>query len=128
MEKKVKLKNKIMPSDFSVEITDTSSPNAKIVVLRGELDESVLDDLRSRLDSIWNDANIQIFIFNLHDLEFINSKGIGFLVSVHSHLAKDKRQLILADAQEAVMDVVSLVGLTSIIPYYATLDEALAKI
>jgi len=117
-----------MPADFSVEITDTSSPNAKIVALKGELDESVLDDLKAQLDPIWNDANIQTFIFNLHDLEFINSKGIGFLVSVHSHLAKDKRHLVIADAQEAVMDVVSLVGLTSIIPYHATLDEAIASL
>jgi len=117
-----------MPSDFSAEVTDTSNPSAKVVVLKGELDESVLDNLRAQLEPIWDDTNIKTFILNLHDLEFINSKGIGFLVSIHSHLAKDKRQLVMADAQEAVMDVVSLVGLTSVIPYHATLDEALAAL
>jgi anti-anti-sigma factor len=115
-----------MPSDFKVEISDTSSPAAKLVTLSGELDESVLDDFRSKLDAIWNDQNIRIIVFNLHDLQFINSKGIGFFVSVHSHLAKDKRRLMLAEAQEAVMDVMSLVGLTSIIPHYETLHEVLS--
>jgi anti-anti-sigma factor len=117
-----------MPSDFSAEIADTSNPGAKIIALKGELDESVLDNLRAQLEPIWNNASVQTFIFNLHDLEFINSKGIGFLVSIHSHLARGKRHLIIVDAQEAVMDVISLVGLTSIISYYDTLDEALASL
>jgi anti-anti-sigma factor len=117
-----------MSPDFIVEINDTLNPSAKIMVLKGELDETVLDNFKVKLEPVWDDSKIQTFIFNLHDLEFINSKGIGFLVSVHSHLAKDKRRLIIVDAQEAVMDVITLVGLTSIIPYYATIEEALANI
>lgn len=117
-----------MPSDFSTEIIDTSNPDTKVIMLRGELDESVIDVLRAKIDPIWDDINIKNFIFNLHDLEFINSKGIGFFVSVHSHLAKEKRRLILAEAQDAVMDVMSLVGLTSIIPHYEILEEALSNL
>jgi anti-anti-sigma factor len=117
-----------MPSDFSAEVTDTSNPDAKVITLKGELDESVLDYFKTQLDPIWNDENVRVFIFDLQNLEFINSKGIGFLVSVHSHLAKNRRRLILAAAQETVMDVMSLVGLTSIIPHYEALDEALANL
>ncbi len=117
-----------MPSDFIVEINDTSNPSAKIVALKGELDEAVLDDFKTKLDPVSNDTKIQTIIFNLHDLEFINSKGIGFLVSIHTHLAKDKRHLVIVDAQEAVMDVITLVGLNSIIPYHDTLEEAIASL
>ncbi len=114
-----------MSPDFIVEINDTSNPSAKLIILKGELDETVVDDFKAKLDTVLDDAKNQVFILNLHDLEFINSKGIGFLVSIHSHLAKDKRRLVIVDAQEAVMDVISLVGLNSIIPYYATIDEAI---
>ena len=117
-----------MPSDFSAEVQDSSNPEAKIIVLKGEFDESVLEGLKTQIDPLLTDVNIKTLLFNFHDLEFINSKGIGFLVSIHTHLAKDGRKMVIADAQEAVMDVVSLVGLTSIIPYYATLDEAIASL
>jgi len=117
-----------MTSDFSVDISDSSDPTAKIAFLHGELDESKLEDLSKALDPIQNDAKAKALILNLHNLEFINSKGIGFIVSAHTHFAKDKRKLILVDAQEAVMDVVTLVGLTSIIPYFNTVDEALNNI
>ena len=117
-----------MPSEFSVDITDSTSPAIKVVSLKGELDESVLDSLKTQLDPLLDDASVLTIILNFKDLEFINSKGIGFLVSVHTHLSKDARKMVMVAASEAVMDVISLVGLTSIIPYFATLDEAVATL
>ncbi|MBU0577273.1 STAS domain-containing protein [Patescibacteria group bacterium] len=117
-----------MPSDFSVDISDSSDPSVRLANLHGELDESKLEDLRKALDPVWDDTKVEALIFDMHDLEFINSKGIGFVVSAYTHFAKNKRKFILVDAQEAVMDVVSLVGLTSIIPYYDTLDEAISNL
>ena len=113
-----------MASEFSVQITDGSA-GVKIVALAGEMDESNLEGLRAKLDPVLNDASVQTVIFHLKDLNFINSKGIGYIVSVHTHLAKDKRKLILAEAQEAGMDVMSLVGLTTIIQYTPTLQEVI---
>jgi len=117
-----------MPSDFSSEFTSSSNPSVKIVTLRGELDESVLESFKEELVKIMENMELKSLVFNLRDLDFINSKGIGFIVWVHSHLTKDGRHLILADAKEAVMDVMNLVGLTTIIPYYVTLDEAVSAL
>ena len=113
-----------MSSELSIEIKEGKIPSIKIIKPVGELDEYDLDELRKDIDPILADKNINIIIFDLSDLEFINSKGIGYLVSVHTHLSKDQRKLVFVDAQEVVMDVISLVGLTSIIPYFTTLDEA----
>ena len=117
-----------MAAEFSVDVTDSANPAAKVLVFKGEFDESVLESLKAQLDPLLNDANIQALVLNFHDLEFINSKGIGFLVSMHTHLTKDGRKMLMADAQQAVMDVVSLVGLTTIIPYFATVDDAVASL
>jgi len=114
-----------MSSDFSVEITDGNNPNTKVVHLSGELDEVSIEKLRTYVDPILEDKNVVKLIFDFAKLEFINSKGIGYLVSVHTHLAKDGRTLMLAGAVEPVMDVIALVGLTTIIPYYSTLSDAL---
>ena len=114
-----------MSSDFSSEVTDGNGPHVKIVRLNGELDEVSIEKLKTYIDPLLEDKTVTKVIFDFSNLEFINSKGIGYLVSVHTHLAKDGRSLIIAAAVEPVMDVISLVGLVTIIPYYATLEDAL---
>jgi len=114
-----------MSSPFEVEITEGSSPSVKIVKLIGELDEVTMEDLKVRIDPLLEDQSNHQIVLDLEKLQFINSKGIGYLVSIRTHLAKDGRTLILAAASEPVMDVISLVGLTNIMPYYDTLEEAL---
>ncbi len=117
-----------MPSELLITIQDAGTPNAKVVALSGELDESNLDQIRTQLDPVLTDVSITKVLLDLTGLQFINSKGIGYIVSVHTHLSKDQRVLSMAAANEAVMDVISLVGLTSIIPYFATMDEALSSL
>lgn len=117
-----------MTSNFSIEIQENQNQALKIITLSGELDESNLEELRNKFEVFFNDVSIKTFIFDLSALEFINSKGIGFLVSIQTHLAKDKRRLMMAGAKEAVMDVIILVGLTSIIPHYKTVEEAINNV
>jgi len=113
-------------ADLTVSISDGPNPSAKVVALAGEMDETNLEALKPQLDTLLNDPNVKFIVLDLSQLEFINSKGIGYLVSIHTHLSKDQREMILAGATEAVMDVISLVGLTTIIKYFNTIEEALA--
>jgi len=111
-------------TELSATISDGASPNVKVVALMGEMDESSIEGLKQNLDPILNDTNIKSLILDLSKLKFINSKGIGYLVSIHTHLSKDQRVLILTGANEEVMDVITLVGLTTIIKYFNTVEEA----
>lgn len=113
-----------MSHDFSAEITNTNKSGTMLVHLKGELDEMSVEDLRKVIEPSLNDQRVNELIFDFSDLEFINSKGIGYIVSVHTHLAKDGRSMKIANANEPVMDVISLVGLTTIIPYHSTVEEA----
>ena len=115
-------------AELSVNIQDGPNPSAKVAALVGEMDESSLETVKPQIDAVMNDANVKSLILDLTQLSFINSKGIGYLVSIHTHLSKDQRVLILAGANEEVMDVISLVGLTTIVKYFNTLDEATASI
>ncbi len=116
-----------MSSDFSVEVTDGKGPEVKVLHISGELDEVSVEQLKGHVDPFLNDKSVSELVFDFGKLEFINSKGIGYLVSIHTHLAKDGRSMAIAAASEPVMDVISLVGLTNIIPYHQSLDEALNK-
>lgn len=112
-----------MGAELMTQITDGPNDAVKIVRFSGEMDEASLESVRTELATLLSDQSVATVIFDLAGLEFINSKGIGYLVSVHTHLAKNKRKLIVVAAQDPVMDVISLVGLTSIIAYYPTIEE-----
>ncbi|PIZ71754.1 hypothetical protein COY07_04350 [Candidatus Peregrinibacteria bacterium CG_4_10_14_0_2_um_filter_43_11] len=113
-----------MSTQLSIAFGESPDPAVKVVTLTGEMDEISLETLKNQMDPVLNDSAIKAVIFDLQNLSFINSKGIGYLVAVHTHLAKDHRKLLLARAQEAVMDVISLVGLTSIIPHFESPEKA----
>lgn len=115
-------------SEISVILSDASVPGVKVISLTGEMDESSLEGLKDQLNPLLVDVNIKVMLFDFSQLEFINSKGIGYLVSIHTHLSKDQREMIITHANEAVMDVISLVGLTTIIKYFNTVEEALQNI
>ncbi|MFH0820238.1 MAG: STAS domain-containing protein [Candidatus Peregrinibacteria bacterium] len=115
-----------MTSELIIKISDSPKPEAKVVSFAGEMDETNVEQARKDLTPLLNDSSIKTLVFDFKNLKFINSKGIGYLVSVHTHLAKDHRKLVLTQAQEAVMDVINLIGLTSIISYYETVEEALS--
>lgn len=112
-------------SDLIIDVKDGPSAAVKIISLVGEMDEGNINLLQNKLEPFLNDSNIETILFDLSKMEFINSKGIGYFVSIHTHLAKDNRIMILTGASEPVMDVISLVGLTMIIKYFDTLEEAL---
>ena len=113
-----------MASILSFKIRDSKSSSVKVIQLNGEMDETALDEIKQAVDPLLNDPHLHQLIFDLTELQFINSKGIGYLVSVHTHLAKDGRSMVMTNATQPVMDVITLVGLTGIIPYYPTLEEA----
>jgi len=115
-------------TDINVTITETANAEARAVALSGELDEVSVDTVKAQLDTVINDTGVKYLILDFTDLSFINSKGIGFLVWIHTHLAKEQRQLMLVAANEAVMDVISLVGLPTIVPYHKDVEEALANL
>ena len=115
-------------AELTVSVSDGANSAIKVVSIAGEMDESNLESLKPQLDPLLNDMNVKTLLLDLRQLEFINSKGIGYLVSIHTHLSKDQRAIVLAGANEAVMDVISLVGLTSIIKYFNTMEEALASL
>lgn len=114
-------------SDFSVQVSNQSTDVLKVLALTGEMDETTLADVRTQVDPFLMDTNVKTIIFDVTNLNYINSKGIGYLVAVHTHLSKDQRTLVLAGASESVMDVIQLVGLTSIIRCVDTVEEALAS-
>ena len=117
-----------MATSLEIKAQESGKPGYTVVALEGEIDESSLPRLKEFMEPLADSSGLKGLVMDLENLEFINSKGIGYLVSLHAHLTHQGRSFALANAREAVMDVMGLVGLTQIIPYYATPKEALQKL
>jgi len=99
-------------------------PQVKVMTFKGQIDESNLADASAKIDKIINDAETRYLMLNFKELEFINSKVIGYLASLYSTSAEKGKKIMIVEANENIMDILSLVGLTTIIDHYKTLAEA----
>ncbi len=102
----------------------TELPAARVATFEGQVDESNLDYMKSIIDPLVADEAVRYVILDFAKLSFINSKVIGYLASLYSRLAEKGKKLVFAQAPEAITDIITLVGLTKIIPSCPTLQEA----
>lgn len=114
-----------MPDCIRIE---TIGPGAFVAHLKGEIDVTVLPQLEGVLKPLLEKAELKILVLHCRDLRFIDSKVVGFMAYLRTNFAKNKRQLFLAETNETVNDILSLVGLNQIIPHFGTLQEALKSL
>ncbi|MBI5412563.1 STAS domain-containing protein [Candidatus Peregrinibacteria bacterium] len=100
----------------------------QIIQFKGILDENTASAARSTLDQLVQGAVFSYLIFDLTELSYINSKGIGFLVSVHAHISKNNQKLVLVNPNESVNDVLTLVGVNTIMNCFASPEEAIQSL
>lgn len=115
-----------MSSQVLVNISDIDhKPHIRLVTLRGQVDESNLHLLEGQLNPLVSHDEVKILIFNFRDLEFINSRVIGYLLSVYSAMAEKDKRMAIVESNDQIMSILSLVGLTTLIGHYGNLPEAL---
>lgn len=99
-----------------------------IIHMAGEVDVTALPELESVAKPILENADIKNFVLDFKELLFIDSKIVGFMAYLYTTLMHSHRKLIFAAANETVNDILTLVGLTGIIPSFASVDEVISKL
>lgn len=97
----------------------------KLIRIVGQLDESNVDEQAKSIYQVI-ESGIQglSLIFDFTGLEYMNSKSIGYLTDWYSKISASGGKVVIASARENILDILQVVGLTQLIPAYATLDEA----
>lgn len=67
------------------------------------------------------------FIFDLGGVDWMNSSGLGLLISAHTTARSSGAEMKLARATEKITSLLVITKLNSVFETYETLDEALAK-
>lgn len=95
------------------------------VRVEGELDLSVADQLKQRLDAAAAD-DVEVLV-SLERCDFIDSSGIAAIVSAQKLLASRGRKLLICGPSRQVSRVLTVTGLNHVGLVYASAEEALAE-
>lgn len=113
-------------------MTSVSHPyngNTKVAVI--ELADQVIGgvdalDFTASVTAIIRDGGNHI-ILNLHNVEIINSTGLGMIVSAHTNVRKHGGMLTLVEVPQRVNKLLEMTQLTSIFTIMPTIADALQR-
>ena len=116
-------------TEATITIEDYQIPNTesiiKIANISGQLDESNVDDKIQKLYEIIEQIpNGLKLLLNLENLDYMNSKTIGYLTDVYGKTTKGSGLVVIANAKDNIIDILKVVGLTQLVKTFKTLDEA----
>jgi anti-anti-sigma factor len=92
-------------------ITAVPGDTVCTLVLQGEVDLAVADDILALGTVSLAEATTQTLILNLHAVTFIDSSAIGTLIRLRNLAAESNKHLQLAHVPHRVRHVLTLTGL-----------------
>jgi anti-anti-sigma factor len=95
-----------------------------IIYLSGRLDLSSGNKLKEEVKGILNSGKPSVHL-NLKDVEFVNSSGLGALVSIMKETRIHRGRLTLSDMADYVREIFDITQLSHIFEIFATEQEAL---
>jgi stage II sporulation protein AA (anti-sigma F factor antagonist) len=87
-----------------------------VVYPQGELDHHSALELREELDALIRDEQIQKLVFDMRDLTFMDSSGIGVLIGRYRILSRRGGSVSVCNMSPQVDKLFTLSGLHRIIP------------
>lgn len=98
---------------------------AKLVKFQGQLDESNVDEKAKIIYQLLEQHPQNLYLlFDFEELEYMNSKSIGYLTDWYGKITEGKGKIVIAKTRNNILDILQVVGLTQLINCYPTLDEA----
>ena len=109
--------------DLGLEVTERG--NVAVLALRGEVDVSSAPRLRQRLVELATEGRAWVVV-DLSAVEFLDSTGLGILVSGLRRFRLLGGDLTLAGAQPRILRVLEMTRLDRAFDVYASVDAAVA--
>jgi anti-sigma B factor antagonist len=97
-----------------------------LVVHEERIDAHNSGELKTYLLHLLEQSNARIIV-QLNEVRFIDSSGLGALLSGHKNALAKSGQLVLAQIQKQVLSMFELTRLNRVFEIYTELDDALKK-
>ena len=109
-----------------MEITASSRDSITALQLEGRMDLNSSSQLKERIKEYLSEGKKHI-ILNLSDVSFVNSSGLGTLVSILKDVRMVKGRVVLCNLAQYVQEVFEITQLSHIFEIYPTAEEATAS-
>ncbi len=109
-----------------MELTCKTTGRALVASLSGELDHHNAARVRGELESRFAAAGLQNLIFDLAELSFMDSSGLGILIGRFKTVSALGGEVRIAAPSEQAERLLRLAGIHKIIPIFPSLSEAAA--
>ncbi len=98
------------------------TPNSNIIIkLSGEMDALGCSKIRPELEALASTAQLHI-VLDIHQINFIDSSGIGAIVFLFKRLKAQQRSLEIVGAQGQPQELLKLLRIESAIPITAAAE------
>lgn len=81
---------------------------------KGELDEMSVTDIRAKLCEILRKYDVKNIVFNMRDLSFMDSTGIGMIIGRYNQVKEKCGKIILCDLNQNIEKIIVMSGLLKI--------------
>ena len=99
-----------------MEVASKIESNNLVIFLKGELDEYTAPMTRKAIDKLLLGYKSADIIFDLSDLTFMDSTGIGVLISKYKQLKNADSKIYVRKPSKNIDKIFNMAGLYSIMP------------
>lgn len=110
-----------------MEISASQVDNSVIINIKGEIDLHTVDQFKQKLDKQIAKGHKNL-ILNLEQVDFIDSSGIGAILSKYKQLNKQKGKLVMVNVRPKIRRIFEVSGILRIIDIYSSETEAVENI
>lgn len=112
-----------MPTNLDLEKQPSSDSTTSVYKASGKLSLETVSGFVQNMRA----EPASYIVMDLSGVTFLDSAGVGALVSLFVNRRNQKKALALAALPPQASAVVTVAGLQNLLPIYKTIDEALAK-
>ncbi len=109
-----------------MQITQKTEGNVVVLYLSGRLDLASGTELKNEVKKVFDSGKNCVHL-NMSKIEFINSSGLGALVSVMKETRLRKGRLTLSNLANYVQEIFEITQLSHIFEIFPTQEDALAS-
>ncbi|MBF0288670.1 MAG: STAS domain-containing protein [SAR324 cluster bacterium] len=96
-----------------------------ILAIDGDLSAKFIGEIEQHLSPLLQDENINGIVINFQKIAFVDSSGIGLVLSVYKALLGRGARLAICNLNEENVELFEMTRLNDILPIYTTEPEAL---
>ena len=89
--------------------------NALVIRLSGELDHSEAARVRGEMDDLIDDTGVRRLVFDLSDLKFMDSSGIGLIIGRYKRLARRGGSVAVSGSNARIDRIFAMAGLYQLV-------------